>query len=308
MKIVKERDGILIKDCADFHPGQTFDCGQCFRFQAREDGSYQGVAFGTLAVFRGKENGIWIENVGWDDFQAHWHNFLDLDRDYAAIKESLGIDPVMREAIAYGSGIRILRQEFFECLISFILSQQNNIPKIKKAVEGIARRFGTRKEYRGKSYYTFPSARQLEGVEREDLAFLKIGYRDKYILDAVHKVLSGEIDAEQIQNLPYPQAKERLMRINGVGQKVADCVLLFSLGRFDAFPADTWIKKAMLALYGVEEDKIPAYSREQFGAYSGFAQQYIFYYARSKKITGPKGRGRAVLPVDEFSAKMNQKI
>lgn len=279
-------NGVLLEKFDDFDLRHTFDCGQCFRFREEADGVFCGVAFGTLAVFSQKGDSVRIENVTREAFEREWSDFLDCGRDYAKIKSALGCEPVMQEAISHGYGIRILQQDFFECLLSFILSQQNNIPKIKKAVEAFAERFGTRREYRGRSYYTFPTAEQVKDLKAEDLSFLKIGYRDTYIIDAIRKVNEGSVSREEILTLPYEQAKKALMRINGVGQKVADCVLLFSCGRFDAFPVDTWMKKAMLTLYGVKEKEIPAYSEKKFGAYSGFAQQYLFYYARETRASG----------------------
>lgn len=282
--IIKEtEDGILLQQFEDFDLRHTFDCGQCFRFREEADGVFCGVAFGTMAVFSQKGDSVLIENVTREAFEEKWSRFLDCGRDYAQIKQTLSCEPVMREAISHGYGIRILRQDFFECLLSFILSQQNNIPKIKKAVEAFAQRFGTRREYKGKCYSTFPTPEQVKDLKAEDLSFLKIGYRDRYIMDAIQKVNEGLVSQEEICHLPYEQAKQALMQINGVGQKVADCVLLFSCGRFDAFPVDTWMKKAMLTLYGIKEKEIPAYSKEKFGAYSGFAQQYLFYYARETK-------------------------
>lgn len=285
--IIKETaEGILLQKFDDFDLRHTFDCGQCFRFREEESGAFSGVAFGTMAVFSKRGDSVLIENVTREAFEKEWSRFLDCGRDYARIKRTLGCEPVMREAISHGYGIRILQQDFFECLLSFILSQQNNIPKIKKAVEAFAERFGTRREYKGRYYYTFPTAEQVRDLKAEDLSFLKIGYRDTYMVDAIRKVNGGLVSREEIRSLPYEQAKKILMRINGVGQKVADCVLLFSCGRFDAFPVDTWMKKAMLALYGVKEKEIPAYSEKRFGAYSGFAQQYLFYYAREAKAAG----------------------
>ena len=181
----------------------------------------------------------------------------------------------------FGQGIRILKQEFFECVISFIISQQNNIPKIKKAVEGFCALFGEKIEYNNKVYYTFPDVEKVKNIKKEDLAPLKIGYRDTYIIDAIEKIASGEINYDELSKMTYSEAKAKLLTVKGIGNKVADCILLFSLLKFDAFPVDTWIKKAMTSLYNLKENEIENYSRMNFGEYSGFAQQYIFYYIRS---------------------------
>ena len=283
MEYVFLSDRVVIKNPKDFSLRHTFDCGQCFRFNEDERGHFTGVAF-KKAVEIYEENGeIIFLNVTKEEFLLYWVNFLDLERDYGEIKKSLSNDLIIKKAIAYGDGIRILKQEFFECLISFIISQQNNIPKIKKAVEGFSELFGERMEYNGKVFYTFPDPYAVKDITAEDLAPLKIGYRDKYIINAIEKVVKGEITYEILNSLPYEDAKKLLLTINGVGEKVANCVLLFSLLKFEAFPVDTWIKKAMEGLYSLKVKDIPDYTRINFGKYSGFAQQYIFYYIRNNK-------------------------
>lgn len=283
MKISQHKNGILISAFEDFSLRNTFDCGQCFRFNEQEDKSFIGVAFGKPVCFSEEENGIYIDNITLDEFNENWLKFLDFERDYKIIKEKLSLDETMKKAIEFGGGIRILRQEFSECVISFIISQQNNIPKIKKAVEGFCRLFGEKVSYMGNDYYTFPHISAIKDIKAEDLAPLKIGYRDKYIIDAIEKLNSGFLNCGELDKMSYKDAKERLLKVHGIGNKVADCILLFSLGKFDAFPTDTWIKKAMLDLYGVSEKNIEKYSRANFGEYSGFAQQYIFYYMRWNK-------------------------
>lgn len=274
---------VIINNPEDFSLAHTFDCGQCFRFNLNENGNYTGIAF-NKAVEISEENGnIIIENLTEDEFYKNWIDFLDLSRNYKEIKDSLIHDEVIKKAIEFGKGIRILKQDFFECVISFIISQQNNIPKIKKAVEGFARLFGDEIEFKGSKYYSFPDVTKVKDITKEDLKELKIGYRDEYIIDAIKKVSSGEISYEELVKLPYKEAKEKLLTVKGIGNKVADCILLFSLLKFEAFPVDTWIKKAMAELYNLKEKEIKDYSKINFGDYSGFAQQYIFYYIRSSK-------------------------
>lgn len=276
------KDRIVIKNLTDFSLVDTFDCGQCFRFNEEGKGHFIGVAFGKVAEFFMEEDNLVIKNISKEDFLKDWVLFLDLDRDYKKIKEELSKDEVIKKAIEYGKGIRILKQDFFECLISFIISQQNNIPKIKKAIEGFCTLFGDEILYNGKIYYTFPDYKKVKDITLKDLEPLKIGYRDKYIIDAVKKINDNEISYENLINMPYEEAKKSLLSINGVGEKVANCVLLFSLLKSEAFPVDTWIKKAMESLYNLEVKEIPQYTKINFGKYSGFAQQYIFYYIRSQ--------------------------
>lgn len=280
MEYLFSEDKIIIKNPQDFSLLSTFDCGQCFRFN-EENGHFFGVSNGKVAEFYEEVGDIIVENVTKDEFLNYWVHFLDLERDYKKIKKELIKDKVIKEAIEFGGGIRILNQDFFECLISFIISQQNNIPKIKKAVEHLCLLFGEEIIYKGKSYYTFPTCERLKDIDETDLAPLKIGYRDKYIIDAIFNVYSGNITYEKLINLPYLDAKRELLKIKGVGDKVADCVLLFSLLKSEAFPVDTWIKKAMEGLYNLKPKEIHDYTELNFGKYSGFAQQYIFYYVRA---------------------------
>lgn len=284
MKIERKSDRVIIKECEDFSLLHTFDCGQCFRFTEREDKSFEGVAFKKYV--RLSENGAeTVIHMKGDEFDEKWENFFDLGRDYGKIKKELSVDETIKKAISFGGGIRILRQDFFECLISFIISQQNNIPRIRKAVEGFCRLFGTPIDTPEGVFYTFPDPEEVAHITAKDLEPLKLGYRAPYIEGAIKDVLSGRINGEELEKMPYDEAKKMLLTVKGIGNKVADCILLFSLGKFEAFPTDTWIKKAMLALYGVEEKGIEAFKNKSFGEYPGIAQQYIFYYMRSRRET-----------------------
>jgi len=283
MEYVFLPDRVIIKNPVDFSLTHTFDCGQCFRFNEDDKGHFFGVAFKKPVEIYEENGDIVFLNITKEEFLSYWVDFLDLERDYGEIKSFLSSHEVIKKAISYGGGIRILKQEFFECLISSIISQQNNIPKIKKAVEGFCTLGGKKVEYKGKYYYTFPSPEEVKDITLHDLAPLKIGYRDKYIIDAIKMVADGEITYEKLSALSYEEAKKLLLSINGVGEKVANCVLLFSLLKFEAFPVDTWIKKAMEGLFGLDVRDIPDYTRINFGNYSGFAQQYIFYYIRNSK-------------------------
>lgn len=284
MKILSENNRIILENPSDFSLKHTFDCGQCFRFNEYENG-YAGIAFKKRVFLYEAGGRIIIENLTRREFDETWSGFFDFSRDYGEIKRLLSSDKTMEKAIEYGYGIRILRQEFFECLISFIISQQNNIPRIKKAVEGFARLFGEEKTYNGEKYYTFPDAADIKDITERELEPLKLGYRSSYIVEAVKKAASGELCFEELNFLSYEAAKRKLLSVKGIGNKVADCILLFSLGKFEAFPVDTWIKKAMQSLYGVAEKDISDYKAVNYGEYSGFAQQYIFYYMRDRKLS-----------------------
>ncbi len=265
----------------DFNLTHTFDCGQCFRWNRNPDGSYTGVAGGRVVRMRERGGEIVIENCSSRDFNSFWKNYLDLDRDYAGIKTAVSINDVMKTAVSYGGGIRILRQEFFETLISYIISQNNSIPNIKRVVERLCAAYGDPIEFDGKTYYSFPSAQTLAELSDSDFRALGAGFRDRYISGAVKLAAEGAISGEGLSALSTADARKELMKIKGVGNKVCDCVLLFALGKYDLFPTDTWIKKVMEESFSAASVSEAKNAGEQlFGQYSGFAQQYLFYWRR----------------------------
>ena len=205
----------------------------------------------------------------WD--RPMWEEYFDLGLDYAAVKEQLcALHPRLAEAVSYAPGIRVLRQEPFEMLISAIISQNNHIKRIEGIVDRLCERFG---EPLGGGAYAFPTARRLASLEPDDLAPVRAGFRHRYMIDAARKVADGTVDLERIRRLPYEAARQELMTITGVGVKVADCVLLFGLYRLDGFPLDVWMKRAMDRLFDHMDPTA-------FGPYAGIAQQYIFHYVR----------------------------
>lgn len=268
---------IACPDCFDLD--QIFNCGQAFRFERQPDGSYIGVAFSKVIRVRKKENEIVFDNAAKRDFEKIWRPYFDLDRDYAKLKACFSGDCVMQAAMAYGQGIRLLRQDSWEALITFILSQRNNIPRIKKIVASLCGHFGEPLEFEEKTYYTFPSPERIFSLSEEELALLNCGYRSGYLKEAARMVHTGEIDLKAIEKMDTDKAREALLCVKGVGQKVADCVLLFGYGRLDAFPVDVWMDRVIHTLYDKE-----TFTKEIFGQYCGIAQQYLFYYGRETKI------------------------
>ncbi|MGN0162566.1 MAG: DNA-3-methyladenine glycosylase family protein, partial [Candidatus Ornithomonoglobus sp.] len=240
-------NNIVIIGQPDFELSHIFDCGQCFRFNKQTDGSYLGTAYGKTIKISKQNNEIILHDTSMEDFKNIWYDFLDLGRDYGAVKDELtqGGDPVMRAATEYGRGIRILNQDLWETMISFIISASNNIPRIKKIIELLCEHFGDAHTYRGVTYYSFPSPERLAGLSLEDLSVIRAGFRDKYILSCAQRVASGEIRLDEISSLSTPEAKKALMNIYGIGNKVSDCILLFGMQRFDSFPVDVWIKRIM---------------------------------------------------------------
>lgn len=278
----------------DFDLDQIFDCGQCFRWSKEEDGSWSGVAFGK-AVNMSLEKGILtVEGADEDEFKTLWHKYLDLERDYGSIKNALSQkDDVIGIAIGEGEGIRILKQELWETVISFIISANNNIPRIKGCIEKLCQMFGQPiGEFRGQMRYSFPAADVLANLDVEDLAPVKLGYRAKYIVETAKKfskqpevyeaLLEEGVSGEQAAKVICKNKDTKLM---GVGPKVANCIVLFGLGKMEGFPIDVWMKRVMNHLYGFDEEDVSAmsiFAEEHFGQFAGIAQQYLFYYMRNK--------------------------
>lgn len=255
----------------EFNLANTLDCGQCFRWVKGEDDTYTGVVHDILIQVSQTENEIIFHNTLKEDVISIWCNYFDLDTDYKQIHQELVFDEPIKTAINYAGGIRILRQPSFEALCSFIISQNNNIPRIKGCIDKLCKKFGTKIN---DEYYSFPTPQTLSKLEKEDMQDLSLGYRDEYILDCAKKVVDGEINLDEIAQMDIVSAREALRTIKGVGPKVAECALLFGFYRVEAFPIDTWIKKVLQYYY---KDGFPQQARP----YAGIAQQYLFHYVRT---------------------------
>lgn len=253
----------------NFDIRQTFLCGQCFRWAEDENGGFTGIAMGRRISLSQENGAVVLHNISEEDIPL-WEEYFDMGTDYAAIIEQFSDDETLSRASRRCSGIRLLRQEPFETLISFIISQNNNIPRISGIIGRLCEGFGERIE----GGYAFPTAQSLNGVTPKDLAPLRAGFRARYICDAVEKVNSGAVDFRQISALPLDEAREQLKTIVGVGDKVADCVLLFGFHRLDAFPRDVWVKRLMAQFY---PNGLPECTK----GYEGVAQQYLFDYVRN---------------------------
>lgn len=254
-----------------FNLEQTLNCGQCFRFLQKDEGKYCGVAFNKYFEFT-IDNNLLIASSDSEISEKDVTEFFDFDRDYDKINFDLSQDKTMAEAIKYAGGIRILRQPYWETLCSFILSQNNNIKRITGIIERLCQNFG---DDIGNGHYSFPSAERIAALSLDDLAPIRSGFRAKYIIDAAQKVSNKEVDFDKIVAADTETARQMLMKIKGVGPKVADCVLLFGFHKLDAFPKDVWIKKALEEFY---PDGVPEFFKE----YGGIAQQYLFHYIRTK--------------------------
>lgn len=270
--IKQQQNGLLISGLQDFSLREILDCGQCFRWLPLDgdETRWSGIAMGKrLEIQKLGEGEFLFLGTNQQEFEEIWADYFDLQTDYAALKSALCCDPVMAEATTYAPGIRVLRQNGWEALCTFIISQNNNIKRIRGIVERLCECFGEPVD----GGFDFPTAERLSQTTLEDLAPLRSGFRAKYLLDAAKKISSGVVDLSAIPSMTYEEAQAHLRQINGVGPKVADCALLFGFYRLDAFPMDVWMKRAMATLYpdGLPENILP---------YRGIAQQYLFHYAR----------------------------
>lgn len=258
-------------NCLDL--AETLDCGQAFRWKESEDGRWYGIAHGKEIEFSIQSGNLILHNTTREDYENIWFNYLDLNRDYASIEKVISSDETLTKMYKLCNGVRVLNQEPWETLCSFIISQNNNIKRIKGIIERLCETYGDKLE----KGYSFPAAEKIAMLSVEDLAPLRCGFRAKYIIDAAKKVANGEIDFNYIKTLPIDDARKELTKIYGVGDKVADCTLLFGLGFAEAFPKDVWIKRAMPLLF-------PSGLPEGCKGIEGIIQQYIFSYARKTKL------------------------
>ena len=288
---------VLIDGVESFDVGKTFDCGQCFRFDEVKNSSHEkefsGVAFGRFVSFAQDGDKLYVYGSTLDEYENIWRGFLDIDRDYGEIERDIlchSSNDALLRAMEYARGIRILRQDRFESIISFIISQNNNIPRIKKIIDNLSRECGEpimigkemRNHLSGDSLpYAFPCAEAIYTLGEQGLFSLKVGFRAKYIFDAVSKILDGSLSLDDVQGLENTeQAIEMLCAVKGIGVKVASCALLFGFARLDAFPVDVWIKRVGEKYFPEEKE----FTGKLFGQYAGIAQQYLFYYERYNSI------------------------
>lgn len=273
MKIKEQENDIILENIECFNVELSLFCGQAFRWMKNEDGSFTGTVKGRVLNISQNENQIILKNTTKDDFENIWSDYFDLGRDYAGICRKFENDKYLKNAKEEYYGIRVLNQEPWEALCSFIISQNNNIPRISGIIKRLCENFGDRIDDEN---YSFPSYEKLKDVTVEELGVLRAGFRAKYIADAVSKLNSEEISLESIKKMPIEQARQELMKIKGVGAKVAECTLLYGFGRKEAFPVDVWVKRIMSELY---PDGLPECTKDV----EGIAQQYLFHWRRNLK-------------------------
>lgn len=287
-----EEQRYVITDVDSFELRDIFECGQCFRWNAKDDGSYTGVIKNGVINVKKINNDVIFEGICNGNIADICRDYFDLNRDYNKIKTTLSnVDEYLEESIEYGAGIRILNQDLWEMIISFIISANNNIPRIKGIIEKMSQKYGNKIVWKGKDYYIFPTIKQLSSASKDDLRALGMGFRDTYIFNTTNTIASGDINLEELHNeKDTSKVREKLLTLSGVGPKVADCILLFStLKRFDVFPIDVWVRRVMNDLYIKNEDEtkvskkeIEKLAKEKYGDLEGIAQQYLFYWRREQ--------------------------
>lgn len=256
---------------------QTFTCGQCFRFDRTDDTHWSGVAKGHYGVFSMPSPDVLVIESD-NDSGCFWTEFLGLRENYGEIREDISAHfggETIRAAMECGKGIRILHQDSWEAVCSFIVSQNNNIPRIKKIISAMCENFGEPIDTPDGIKYAFPTARALRDAGEEKIFALKTGFRAAYIYDAACRVCDGRLDLDALSSADYGTLMNALQSVRGIGPKVASCAALYGFGRFEAFPVDVWVKR-IIAKYYPEGLDIPS-----LGKYAGIAQQYLFYYERN---------------------------
>ena len=280
----------ILEKCKSFEPEHIFECGQCFRWNKQIDGSYTGV-FGQNVINVKKENDkIIFKGIVSGDIKEECTRYFDLDRNYEDIKNKLSkVDDNLKNSIKYGQGIRILNQDLWETLISFIISANNNIPRIKGIIERLSKNYGNKIIWNKQEYYTFPTPKQLSKASIEDLRKLGLGFRDVRVYETTRIINENKQKLKQLSDeKDTKKLREVLLEFPGVGPKVADCIMLFScLKRLEVFPIDVWVRRVMNELYIKNEDEtkvnkkeIENLAKERYGNLAGIAQQYLFYWRR----------------------------
>jgi N-glycosylase/DNA lyase len=287
MKVNYRKNRVEVEGISDdFEPEHIFECGQCFRWNKELDGSYTGVAKNKILNIEKKGEKIFFNNTSKKDFLEIWVDYFDLNRDYSIIKNHIR-DEKLDDIIEFGKGIRILDQDEWETLVSFIISANNRILMIKRVIENLSQKYGDYiGTYKGNKYYSFPTSEKLNLTTENEIRMMKTGFRAKYIKDAAEIVSNDKDWLYSLKGLNYDTALEEIKKIKGVGDKVGNCILLFSMNKYEAFPVDIWMKRIMGEIYGIKgkPEDIRKKSEKIYGKYSGFAQQYLFYYASQGKL------------------------
>lgn len=274
-----------------FNLKYTLECGQCFRWRKIEENEYIGVIKDRVVKIKQFENKIYVISNNMDNIEEVIKEYFDLNTDYEFIEKRISkIDENVNKAVRNTSGIRILNQDFFETLMSYIISANNNIPRISRSVNLISEKYGKKIIFENEEYFLFPTAEELKQVPEDEFKKCGVGFRARYLKHAVEDVLNGKIDIKNIDNITTEVLKKKLLTIMGVGPKVADCILLFSCKRGEVFPIDVWVERVMTNLYfkeygrAMKKKEILEYADKNFKNDAGIVQQHLFYNVREGLI------------------------
>lgn len=285
MKIYEQNNQIILQDVQNFNIDKILGYGEGNRWNKELDGSYTGVVKSKILNIAQDDKNVYFNNTNLKDFQNIWFEYFDLCRDYDEINNKLkAIDNYISRAVDYLNGMRILGEDEWEMMITFIISANNSMTMLQKVVENLSEKFGDYLgEYKGRKYYAFPTPKQLSLASLDDIRSCKTGYRDKYIKSAADNIVNNGVDIYKFKELDTKKCIEELKKFDGVGTKVADCIALFGMKKYDTFPMDVWMQRIMKKLYIKEDmsiEKIRKYSIDKFGDLSAFVQQYLFHYVR----------------------------
>ena len=275
---------LVIKNI-DINLKDTITCGQIFRYYIEEDNSYTVILSDRVVNLKMDNNDLIVKSNNYDNLEIIIKDYLDLNTDYNKInKKIIKNNKDIKQIVESCSGLKMINQPKFECAISYIISQNNRVPQISKALNNISKKYGEKVIFENKEYYLFPSLDKLTKVSEEDFRKLKVGFRDEYLCGFISKLNNNEINLDYIDTLSSEDALKYLMKIKGIGEKVASCILVFSYSRYDVYPIDTWVKKYMLDKYQINNVRdIKNYTKEKYDKYSGLVIQYMFHYKRNKE-------------------------
>ena len=275
---------LVIKDIKDFDLENTITCGQIFRFIKEEDNSFTIVISDRVINLKYDGSNLYIDSNKKDNLEEVIKKYLDLDRDYISIINKIKkMDSKLSEYLDNSIGLKMIKQEPLECIISYIISQNNSVRNIQNSLNLISKKYGEKIIFKNKEYYLFPKLDKLINITEEEFRQCKVGFRDKYLVGIIKSINNKELNINKIYEMSSDDAINYLISFKGIGMKVASCILLFAFGKFDVYPVDTWVKKFMFDNYGIEgEPSIRKYASETYKEYSGLAIQYMFNSKRNK--------------------------
>lgn len=276
---------IKVKLKKPFKLYDTVMCGQIFRFFPLNDGSFDVILKDRVINIYQKDNALYVSSNDETDLEKVVRNYFDLDNDYEKMDDFLIKNDVkLKDAINFSKGLTMIKQDPFETVMEYIISANNGVPQISAALNNIAEKYGKKVTFNNKKYYLFPTFNDLKDLSESDYRACKVGFRDKYLKQMVDKLNNGDVNLDEFYTLDTTDSLNKLMENNGIGPKVASCILLFAYQKYDVFPIDTWVKKIMKNDYKIEgEKKIREFAVKTYGKYSAIALQYLFNYSRNKK-------------------------